>query len=161
MNDLSNLLSINQQIFYLSLFLINLCLVNVTFINCFSIFMGDVRQRKQPLEKFNQMNFRQGCMCFICARYIENREKITCLHVSEHMSDPHDSVWSPQRIFKLHLPVRKKTSHKLCVIYLITFKSFYFFLTWIQVIKERIHMYSLTDVPDQYIDSFLCNCCVL
>lgn len=98
------------------------------------------------------MNFiRQGCMCFIWARYIENREKITCLHVSEHMSDPHDSVWSPQRIFKLHLPVRKKTSHKLCVIYLITFKSFYFFLTWIQVIKEWIHMYSLTDVPDQYI----------
>lgn len=54
--------------------------------------MGDVRQRKQPLEKFNQMNFRQGCMCFICARYVENREKITCLHVSEHMSDTHDSV---------------------------------------------------------------------
>lgn len=65
-------------------------------------------------------------MCFICARYVENREKITCLHVSEHMSDPHDSVRSPQRIFKLHLPVRKKTSHKLCVIYLLLLNPLFF-----------------------------------
>lgn len=64
-----------------------------------------MKLRKQPMGRFNRMNFRRGCMCYICARKVENRERIpvTCLHVSEHMSDPHDCLSSQQRIFKLNV----------------------------------------------------------
>lgn len=62
-------------------------------------------KENNPWEDSIEWTLDMGVCVLYVRDSVENRERIlvTCLHVSDYRSDPHDCLSSQQRNFKLHL----------------------------------------------------------